>query len=88
MLDFDKLIEQSNGRFITVRFIKKDGTVRTMTCRTGVTKHLKGGKSTLDASQYLTVFDVQKGDYRAINRSTILSVTLDGVTLINNRMGD
>jgi hypothetical protein len=28
---------------------------------------------------------VQKGDYRAINRSTILSVTFEGVTVLNNK---
>lgn len=86
MLKIDKLIEQSNGRFITVRFIKKDGTIRTMTCRLGVTKHLKGGQSTLDADKYITVYDVQKEGYRAINRDTILSVTLDGVTVVNNQL--
>lgn len=84
MFKLDKLIAESHGKFITVRFIKKDGTVRTMTCRTGVTKHLKGGESTLDPAKYLTVFDVQKGAYRAINRDTILSVTFEGVTVINN----
>lgn len=86
MLKIDKLIEQSNGRFITVRFVKKDGTIRTMTCRLGVTKHLKGGQSTLDADKYITVYDVQKEGYRAINRDTIISVTLDGVTVVNNQL--
>lgn len=84
MMKLDDLIAQSNGKFVTVRFVKKDGTVRTMTCRTGVRKHLKGGQSTLDPSRYLTVFDVQKGEYRAINRDTILSVTLEGVTVTLN----
>jgi len=40
----------------------------------GVTKHLKGGESTLDAEQYITVFDVAKGAYRAINRDTIIEI--------------
>jgi hypothetical protein len=64
----------SNGKFVTVTFLKKDGTVRKMNCRLGVTKHLKGGESTLDADQYVTVFDMAKGAYRAINRDTIISV--------------
>ena len=64
----------SNGKFVTVTFLKKDGTVRKMNCRMGVTKHLKGGESTLDAEQYITVFDMAKGAYRAINRDTIIDI--------------
>ena len=68
----DKL-EQSTG-FVTVTFLKADGTVRKMNCRMGVTKHLKGGKSTLDAAKYVTVYDMTKAAYRAINRDTIIDV--------------
>ena len=64
----------SNGKFVTVTFLKKDGTIRKMNCRMGVTKHLKGGESTLDADQYVTVFDMAKGAYRAINRDTIIDI--------------
>lgn len=72
------IVAASNGRFVSVTFIKKDGTERTMLCRLGVTKYLKGGTSKLDADKYLTVFDVQKEEYRAINKETILSVKLAG----------
>jgi hypothetical protein len=72
------IVAASNGRFVSVTFIKKDGTERSMLCRLGVTKHLKGGESKLNADQYLTVFDVQKEAYRAINKDTILSVKLAG----------
>ena len=74
------IVAESNGRFVSVVFVKKDGTERTMLCRLGVTKYLKGGESKLDAEQYLTVFDVKKEEYRAINRDTILSVKLAGTT--------
>lgn len=74
------IVAASNGRFVSVTFIKKDGTERSMLCRLGVTKHLKGGESKLNADQYLTVFDVQKEAYRAINKETILSVKLAGAT--------
>lgn len=76
------IVAASNGRFVSVTFIKKDGTERTMLCRLGVTKHLKGGESKLNADQYLTVFDVQKEAYRAINKDTILSVKLAGTIYI------
>jgi hypothetical protein len=74
------IVAESNGRFVSVVFVKKDGTERTMLCRLGVTKYLKGGTSKLDADKYLTVFDVKKEEYRAINRETILSVKLAGNT--------
>lgn len=79
MLKLDKFILNSDGKFITVEFIKKDGTLRKLTGRLGVTKHLKGGQSTLDAAQYITIYDVQSKGYRAINRDTIQSVTIEGV---------
>jgi cell division protein FtsX len=68
----DKL-EQSSG-FVTVTFVKKDGSVRKMNCRVGVSKYLKGGESTLDANQYVTVYDMTKAAYRAINRDTIIDI--------------
>lgn len=66
-------LEQSSG-FVTVTFVKKDGSVRKMNCRVGVSKYLKGGESTLDANQYVTVYDMTKAAYRAINRDTIIDI--------------
>lgn len=74
----DELILQSAGRFVTVSFIKKDGSRRVLNGRLGVTKHLKGGQSTLDANKFITIYDVQSKGYRAINRSAIESVTIGG----------
>jgi hypothetical protein len=65
----------SNGKFLTVTFRKKDGTIRVMNCRLGVTKHLKGGTSTLDPNKYITVYDLQSKGYRAISKENILSIT-------------
>ena len=79
MTKLDFIILNSAGRFVSVEFIKKDGTLRKLTGRLGVTKHLKGGVSTLDPSQYITIFDVEKKGYRAINRDTIKAVTIDGI---------
>ena len=81
MANLTELIERSNGKFITVAFRKKDGTLRIMNCRLGVTKHLKGGECTLDRDQFIIVYDMQFKGYRAINRDTIESVTIDGQTL-------
>ena len=75
--NFVDRILSSNGKIFSVEFIKKDGTKRLMNCRLGVTKHLKGGSSTLDPEKYITVYDLQSAGYRAINVDTI--ITLKGV---------
>jgi len=79
-MELSQIIETSNGRFFTVSFIKKDGSTRVLNGRLGVEKHLKGGECTLDRAVFLIVYDVQSKGYRAINRDTIQSVTMDGVT--------
>ena len=73
----DELLLSSVGRFVTVEFYKKDGSLRILNGRLGVTKHLKGGVSTLDPDKYITIYDLVNKGYRAVNRSTIRSVTVD-----------
>ena len=67
----------------TVDFIKKDGTLRTMNCRLGVTRHLKGGELGYNAAEknLLPVFDMDKGAYRIINVSTIQEVRYNKQTI-------
>jgi hypothetical protein len=72
--NFVERILSSNGKIFSVEFIKKDGSRRLLNCRLGVTKHLKGGSSTLDPDQFITVYDLQSKGYRAINVDTILNV--------------
>lgn len=76
-----KLIKSTNGRIFSASFVKKDGSSREMTCRLGVKKHLKGGELAYDPSEYdlMTVFDLQKNQYRMINLDTITSITVDGI---------
>ena len=63
-----------------VTFTKKDGTVRDMTCRLGVTKHLKGGELGYDpvSKGLMSVFDMTKGEYRMINLSTVTELRANG----------
>ncbi len=69
------IAEAQDGKVFTVTFVKKDGTVRTLNGRLGVTKHLKGGENTVAHKQeYLTVYDMQKGDYRNVNLDTVMSL--------------
>lgn len=67
------------GKIFTVQFIKKDGSERTLTGRLGVTKHLVGGENTVaHKPEYLTVYDMQKGDYRNVNLDTVMSLRCNG----------
>jgi len=67
------------GKIFTVTFIKKDGSERVLTGRLGVTKHLVGGENTVaHKPEYLTVFDMQKGDYRNVNLDTVTSLRANG----------
>lgn len=70
------LIKANEGKIFSVEFIKKNGELRKMMARLGVTKHLRGGnKNTCDAYDHLvTVFDVVKGQYRNINVNTLISL--------------
>jgi len=77
MLSFVDRILNSNGKIMTVKFIKKDGSLRVMNCRLGVTKHLKGGCSTLNPDKFITVYDLKSEGYRAIDKESILDVKGD-----------
>ena len=78
-------IASSKGKFVSVKFIKKDGTARVLNGRTGVTKHLKGGVSTVNHDQYMVVYDTVVQGYRSVNKDTIVSVTCEGLTINNNK---
>lgn len=73
-----RLIQKANGKFFSVTFEKKDGTLRKMVCRTGVKKHLKGGELKHNPAElgHLVVFDVQKKEYRTINLNTVKEISL------------
>jgi len=79
------LIKRAKGKFINVKFVKKDGTERSLTGRTGVhsSKHapLTGTGMSYDPNDYglMTMFDSHKKAYRMVNLNTVLEVTVDGV---------
>jgi hypothetical protein len=68
-----ELLKSTNGRFFSVQFRKKDGSLRNMTARIGVKKYLKGGENKVEAPDrpYVTVYDVQNKGYRTINVDTL-----------------
>ena len=78
----ENLIKGTRGKIFSCVFIKKDGSIRRMTCRLGVTKYIKGtGKPISNiTNSYVTVFDLSKKSYRVINIDTINNITIGGLT--------
>lgn len=81
MTDIIETITASAGKIFTVTFVKKDGSIRTMTARLGVKKHLRGGDCTLPPERYIVAYDLINQGYRAINKETVLSLTFQGTTV-------
>ena len=81
----EAMMRNSNGKIMNVLFVKRtDGQLREMVCRTGVTKHLKGGPAAynFDEKHLLPVFDMQveagKNGYRSIPLESVRSITING----------
>ena len=73
-----ELIKKSSGKILNVSFVKKDGSLRNLNGRTGVTTHLRGGKSCVDQDQYLSIYDLKAQGYRSVNKDTIEEVKFGG----------
>jgi hypothetical protein len=78
----------TSGKFVTVTFVKNDGSIQRINGRTGVTKHLKGGKiSGLESPskvKYITIWDLRAKGYRNIRRDSILRINAEGFTVGTN----
>jgi hypothetical protein len=72
------MLDINDGKFVTVTFRKKDGSIRTLTGRSGVKKYLKGGKSTLDPDKFFILYSVQDKGYRAIAKDRIMAIKSHG----------
>ena len=70
----------NNGRIFGATFIKKDGTIRVMNCRRGVSKGVTGEglKFNPQDKQLLGVFDMQKNQHRFINLQTLSQIRHGG----------
>jgi len=73
------MIESSGDKTFGVVFTKKNGELRNMNCRLGVKSKLRGGQSTTAHKPNLvTVYDMNKRDYRCINLDTVKSLNIAG----------
>lgn len=78
----------STGKVFSANFIKKDGTERTMNCRTGVVKHVKGKGRNFDpiTANLIPVFDMNKNGYRFISFDRLNWIKIEGETFnFNNK---
>ena len=87
MEKFKKVLEEiktANNTIFSVEFIKKDGSVRTMTARLHVKKGVKGTGMAYDPIEkgLLPVWDMQKKGFRMINLKTVTKLQIKGEELI------
>ena len=75
-----KMIYDLHGKVFGATFIKKDGSIRNINCRTGVVKHLKGGEKRYNYDNLLCVYDMQNKGYRTINIDTLKQLRTGGNT--------
>ena len=78
-LELSRILHNLTDTF-TVKFIKKDGTRRTMLCRLNVKRGIKGTGPSYDPFDYgmMTVFDIEKGQYRIVNFNTAYELKIKG----------
>jgi len=70
-----------DGRFFSVTFRKKDGTIRKMLARRGVKRNLQGNpRYNPDDYNLLVVWSVNDAAYRSIKINRILEVKANGLT--------
>ena len=79
------LIATAGDKFFSVIFIKKNGEVRPMTARRGVTKGVKGTskydvKKVDQSHGLITVWDTGKQNFRKINLNTVIGFKVKGMT--------
>jgi len=75
------MIKKSEGKIFTATFVKKDGEVRALNCRTGVWSYLKGQSSrNYNPADYglVSVFDVKICQYRTVNIKTLKRLAYKG----------
>ncbi len=78
-LEAVELIRSTNGQIFTASFIKKDGSIRSMNCRFGVTKGVKGVGLKFEPYSYglLPVYDMRINEFRMLNIGTLRELVVN-----------
>ena len=77
------LIEKSAGQFLSVTFIKKDGTLRELVGKKSSIKDNHGGERTVSEDKYLLLKEKGTDNLRNVNRDTILKLRCRGMEVQN-----
>ena len=74
-------IYKTNGKIFSAVFTKKNGEKRSMVCRQGVAKYVKGVglKFKPEERNLIGVFDMHKKAYRFINTNTLEQIKVRGI---------
>ena len=83
-IDRDKvmeLIDNNSGKIFTAIFIKKNGDVRKMICRTSVSKGVTGKGMSYDPKSrgLVCVYDMQGQSFKMINIKTMSNINIGGI---------
>lgn len=72
------ILSKTDGEEFIAQFIKRDNTLRTMRCKTGVKKNLKGGTLPYNPGDYknIPVFDLDIEEYRTIRSSSLIKFSI------------
>lgn len=83
-----ELLLSSKGRFLGVTFLKKDGTIRNLTGRFNVRKHLHGGVSKNTNTDQMIIYDIINKGYRTITLSSVLEIKVNGKLYSRDEIGN
>jgi hypothetical protein len=72
-LNIAAMLRKTGGKFFSLTFEKKDGTIRHMVARIGVRKGVKG-TGTQRPENIFTIFDIQKGEFRCFAAERLISI--------------
>ena len=67
------LIESVKGKFFTLTFLKKDGTLRTINSKDKYNRLLKGGKSTCADAGYKSLINRNKDSWFSVLPDKVVS---------------
>jgi WYL_2, Sm-like SH3 beta-barrel fold len=81
-----QMIYANKGKIFSVLFVKRDGSLRKMVCRTGVTKYLKHKvvsqtEPNMDKN-VITVFDMKALEYRSFNVHNMRDMKMRGMPFV------
>lgn len=80
-VNLSAVIKETKGQIFNIKFWKKDGTLRIMNARVGVSKGVKGtGYPIHRMNPSMRVFDMDKAAFRTINLEKTVGLSTSGVS--------